>query len=186
MAVDTAVKRHSALHVLVPSVPLPDGTVGAGDRQTLARLYSGILAGEPVAAAVEFQYAATQQRRRERVQRGKPAVLRLYLITYGEGRLIAPARTVSFAVRTGAEPGRASGPGAATELRSLRPARVCRTSEVRARLFVDTPPPEFQRMMLEIDSPDVLMLAERVAELEALRVRDRDDLEATQVLMLAR
>jgi len=46
MAVDTATKRASLLHLV-----LPDGTISAGDRLTLARLYSGIAAGEPAVAA---------------------------------------------------------------------------------------------------------------------------------------
>lgn len=51
MPVDTAAKRHSALHFQAPSVPLSDGTVGQADRQTLTMLYGGILATEAVAAA---------------------------------------------------------------------------------------------------------------------------------------
>lgn len=46
MAIDTAVKRHSAMVVFVPIYlrnPLPDGTVGQADRQTLALFYCGIL-----------------------------------------------------------------------------------------------------------------------------------------------
>lgn len=51
MPVDTAAKRHSALHHLQPSVPRPDGTVAQADRQTLARMYGGILATASVAVA---------------------------------------------------------------------------------------------------------------------------------------
>lgn len=53
MAVDTAVKRYSALHAYrVPyAVPLPDGTIAVGDRQTLAGAYSGIAT---TAAAVQL------------------------------------------------------------------------------------------------------------------------------------
>jgi len=65
MAVDTAVKRHSALHFLAPSVPLPDGTIAKRDRQTLARLYSGILVGEaPEPDTVEVPTAGAIQARR--------------------------------------------------------------------------------------------------------------------------
>jgi len=37
-------------------------------------------------------------------------------------------------------------------------------------------------MVLEIVAPDVMMLAERVAQLEQQRVRDRDDLDVAIVL----
>ena len=40
MAVDTATKRASLLGLV-----LPDGSIDAGDRMTLVRLYSGIVAG---------------------------------------------------------------------------------------------------------------------------------------------
>lgn len=45
MAIDTADKRNSAIHVLSPwrgMLPLPDGTIGDADRQHVALLYSGI------------------------------------------------------------------------------------------------------------------------------------------------
>ncbi len=48
MAVDTAAKRASAINVASPwrmVLPPPDGTISAGDRQAVALLYSGILAG---------------------------------------------------------------------------------------------------------------------------------------------
>jgi len=48
----TAVLRHSALHFLDYGVPLPDGTVDQGDRQTLAGRYAGILAASPVAVDI--------------------------------------------------------------------------------------------------------------------------------------
>lgn len=54
MAVDTAAKRLSALHLGSPwrlTLPLPDGTIGQADRQTLTYLYGGISAGAPVAEA---------------------------------------------------------------------------------------------------------------------------------------
>ena len=47
MAVDSRSKRASAVSILSPwmlSPPLPDGTVGQGDRQHVAWAYSGILA----------------------------------------------------------------------------------------------------------------------------------------------
>lgn len=47
MAIDTAAKRQSAIMVLMPfrlCVPIPDGSIDQGDRQTLALAYSGILA----------------------------------------------------------------------------------------------------------------------------------------------
>ena len=52
MAIDTVAKRASALRyssrgLLVP----PDGTISQGDRQTLLRKYSGILATTPVVIA---------------------------------------------------------------------------------------------------------------------------------------
>lgn len=53
MAVDTAQKRISATHILVwaytPTV-IPDGTIGATDRQAATLVYSGIAAGGAVAA----------------------------------------------------------------------------------------------------------------------------------------
>lgn len=51
MAIDTALKRASALNVGSPwrgILPLPDGTVAAADRQVVALHYSGILAGAAV------------------------------------------------------------------------------------------------------------------------------------------
>lgn len=48
MAIDTALKRFSAINVGNPwrnVLPIPDGTIGAADRQIVVRLYSGILAG---------------------------------------------------------------------------------------------------------------------------------------------
>lgn len=48
MAVDTAAKRVSVVHILKPwrgVAAFPDGTLAQGDRQALALLYSGILAG---------------------------------------------------------------------------------------------------------------------------------------------
>lgn len=48
MAVDTAVKRFSALDPAMPwraSAVLPDGTINAADRRALARFYSGLAGG---------------------------------------------------------------------------------------------------------------------------------------------
>lgn len=52
LALDTALKRASAIHISSPwrgILPLPDGAVTQPDRQTVPFLYSGILAaGAPV------------------------------------------------------------------------------------------------------------------------------------------
>jgi len=61
MAIDTAAKRASALSFfqLGCLLPIPDGTIGQGDRQHLAGFYSGILAGiapAAVGAAVGYLY----------------------------------------------------------------------------------------------------------------------------------
>ena len=48
MAIDTAAKRGSAINPGCPwrsHLPIPDGTIGQGDRQAVAFWYSGILAG---------------------------------------------------------------------------------------------------------------------------------------------
>ncbi len=49
MAVDTLSKRVSALNM---SLPIPDGTISAGDRQHVLWTYSGILAGLPAAVNI--------------------------------------------------------------------------------------------------------------------------------------
>lgn len=54
MAIDTLAKRASALNISTMQLPIPDGTISQGDRQSLLRMYSGILAG--VAAAVQNVY----------------------------------------------------------------------------------------------------------------------------------
>lgn len=49
---NTAAKRSSAINVRSPwrgQLPFPDGTIGAGDRQATATMYSGILAEAAVA-----------------------------------------------------------------------------------------------------------------------------------------
>jgi hypothetical protein len=55
MAIDTAAKRSSAVHVGAAwrGSPFPDGSIDQGDRQAVALLYSGILAGEPVAIDID-------------------------------------------------------------------------------------------------------------------------------------
>jgi hypothetical protein len=53
MAVDTRDERSSQINLLMPwrmVFPLPDGTIGAADRQHQAWLYAGILAGGAVPA----------------------------------------------------------------------------------------------------------------------------------------
>jgi len=52
VAVDTLAKRNSALAVSTVLLPIPDGTVGQADRQTLLSVYGGILAGASVAAKI--------------------------------------------------------------------------------------------------------------------------------------
>lgn len=52
MALDSASKRSSAVNVGSPwraRLPFPDGTIDQGDRQAVAFMYSGILAGAAVA-----------------------------------------------------------------------------------------------------------------------------------------
>jgi hypothetical protein len=51
----TATQRASAIHIGIPGLrvyPIPDGTVGAEDRQHVALLYGGILAGAQTAPTV--------------------------------------------------------------------------------------------------------------------------------------
>ena len=50
MAVDTLAKRNSAIRVSAMIVPIPDGTIAQADRQTVARVYGGILASAAVEA----------------------------------------------------------------------------------------------------------------------------------------
>mgnify|MGYP001593995764 CR=1 FL=1 len=50
MAIDSALKRASALNVSSPwrnILPMPDGSINQDDRQTVALHYSGIAAGPP-------------------------------------------------------------------------------------------------------------------------------------------
>lgn len=66
MAIDTVSKRGSAISIGSPwrsRLPIPDGTIGQGDRQHAAFLYSGILAAAPVAAPiVQLMCAAVANR----------------------------------------------------------------------------------------------------------------------------
>lgn len=50
MAIDTLVKRNSALSFSTLLLPVPDGTIDQADRQTMAFSYGGILSG--IAAVV--------------------------------------------------------------------------------------------------------------------------------------
>jgi len=45
MAIDTLAKRNSVISINSVILPIPDGTIGQDDRQTLLRFYGGILAG---------------------------------------------------------------------------------------------------------------------------------------------
>ena len=49
MAIDTLAKRASVLNIASLQLPIPDGTISQGDRQSLLRAYTGILAGAAVA-----------------------------------------------------------------------------------------------------------------------------------------
>lgn len=63
---DTALKRASAINVASPwrgALPLPDGAVGQGDRQTAAFMYSGISAGEAAAGGDDLPALAYLRRR---------------------------------------------------------------------------------------------------------------------------
>lgn len=55
MALDTREKRAGAIMAGIPFLvitPLADGTIDAADRQHIANVYPGILAGEPVVGEV--------------------------------------------------------------------------------------------------------------------------------------
>jgi len=58
MAIDTAIKRASALAVTIKQLPLPDSTIDQGDRQTLLSQYSGILSGAVVVVIKSAQKIA--------------------------------------------------------------------------------------------------------------------------------
>lgn len=53
MAIDTQAKRASALWIVQP-----DGTIAQADRQTVLRVYGGILAGAPGVPVVVKQFSA--------------------------------------------------------------------------------------------------------------------------------
>lgn len=61
MALDTAAKRKSAIHVGSPwrgCLPFPDGTIAVGDRATTVFMYSGLIESvEPVVVVTPFCYA---------------------------------------------------------------------------------------------------------------------------------
>lgn len=48
MAIDTLAKRASVLNIASLQLPIPDGTISQGDRQSVLRFYSGILAGAAI------------------------------------------------------------------------------------------------------------------------------------------
>lgn len=52
MPIDSLQKRASIAYLV-----LPDATIDAGDRQTLAKLYSGILAGAPIVVVIEPRFS---------------------------------------------------------------------------------------------------------------------------------
>jgi len=49
MAIDTLAKRNSVIAVSSVILPIPDGTIDQADRQTLLRVYGGILASGAIA-----------------------------------------------------------------------------------------------------------------------------------------
>ena len=53
MAIDTLAKRNSVLSVNSYILPIPDSTINQADRQTVLRVYGGILA-DAATAAVKF------------------------------------------------------------------------------------------------------------------------------------
>jgi len=55
MAIDTLAKRNSALNVSGVVIPIPDGAIDTGDRQTLLTVYSGILATTAAIVKKAFQ-----------------------------------------------------------------------------------------------------------------------------------
>lgn len=55
--IDTPAKRASLIGYGLPfrlALPIPDGTIGQGDRQHLVGLYSGILAAAPIIVTAPF------------------------------------------------------------------------------------------------------------------------------------
>ena len=72
MALDTASRRASAIHVSLPFrglLPLPDGTVGAQDRQQTAFMFAGIDAGEAAASAAVIARFARRKGNRMRARK---------------------------------------------------------------------------------------------------------------------
>lgn len=56
MAIDTLERRNSVLNVTSFTLPIPDNTIAAQDRQTLLKTYSGILAGTVVIIIRKLQH----------------------------------------------------------------------------------------------------------------------------------
>jgi hypothetical protein len=56
VAVDTLAKRNSVLGINAIIPPIPDGTISAGDRETLLRNYSGILSGAAIVVEATSRY----------------------------------------------------------------------------------------------------------------------------------
>jgi hypothetical protein len=59
MALDTREKRAAAIMAGIPFIiitPLADGTIDAADRQQVAQVYPGILAGVPVVSVAEIMH----------------------------------------------------------------------------------------------------------------------------------
>ena len=56
MAIDTLAKRNSVLNIQSVILPITDGTIAAGDRETLLRNYSGILSGAAIAVEDVSRY----------------------------------------------------------------------------------------------------------------------------------
>ena len=57
MAIDTLAKRNSVLGINTIIPPIPDGTISAGDRETLLRNYSGILSGAAIVVVTAGRFA---------------------------------------------------------------------------------------------------------------------------------
>lgn len=67
MAVDSASKRSSAVHMMLPwrtQIPLPFGVITAAARATLALLYSGFFAGSGAGGAGSWLVLARRRFRR--------------------------------------------------------------------------------------------------------------------------
>ena len=69
MAIDTKDKRASAIDAALPwrtELPDPSGTIGAGARQIIARLYSGILPTPPPSGNSGGEWLVIARRRGRR------------------------------------------------------------------------------------------------------------------------